>query len=594
MATETHSGSRRRVLRGAAASPGIAIGPAYLLHPQKQDIPQRVIAPEEADQEIARLQRALDRAVKEVRSIRDRIGGNVGEYEARIFDSHVLILQDAEIIAAVEREIRENLYNAEYAFYRQMNLLSERFDAAAGGFLREHLIDLRDVAGRVVDILALADGGSPTPEIRHPVVLLARTLTPSGLSQLAPGNTLGLCLEAGGKTSHVAILARSLEIPAVSGIPWKELTIEPGRMVIVDGDTGTVVLNPTLRDIKEHENRRAARYARARELSGLRDLHAVTRDGKRVFLAANVELPVEVDSVIRHGADGVGLYRSEFLFLGRDDMPSEEEQCMAYRSMADSLAPHSVTIRTLDAGGDKPVPALRINEDGRNPDMGWRSIRVSLDNPDLFKVQLRAIWRASATGNVRMLFPMIGSLQEFREARRLAEEARMELEADGIAHDPRMPIGCMIEVPSAALMADDLAREADFFSIGTNDLAQFTLAVDRGNEKVSELFEPHSPAVLRSIRGVVEAARTHGIPVGVCGEMAADPRLALLFIGMGVDELSMNPAALPELKRLVRSVSYEEVRDCSRQALRLGTAADIRRRVGERFEEVLGKDTVDG
>jgi phosphotransferase system enzyme I (PtsI) len=359
----------------------------------------------------------------------------------------------------------------------------------------------------------------------------------------------------------------------------------------VDGDAGHVILNPVLRDIKEHENRRAARLARDRELSGLRELEPVTRDGKHVSLAANVELPGEVESVLRHGANGVGLYRSEFLFLGREDMPSEEEQYQAYRALAEGLSPRHVTIRTLDAGGDKRVPGMEAGDE-RNPHMGWRSIRVSLRNPGPFKTQLRAILRAGASGNVRLLFPMISNLQEFRAARALAEDARAELAAEGIPHDADMETGCMIEVPSAALMAADLAREADFFSIGTNDLAQFTLAVDRSNERVSDLLEPHSPAVLREIRGVVEAARAQGIPVSVCGEMAADPRLALLFVGMGVDELSMSPVALPEMKRLVRAVSYEEARQCARDALRLGTAEEIHAWVEGRFAEVYGRQAV--
>src|SRR5690606_9213530 len=336
----------------------------------KREVSRRAIAPEQTRGEIARLRRAVDAAAKEIQTIRDRVGGGVGEYEARIFDSHALILRDGEILAAVSRDIRENLYNAEYAFYRQMNLLAERFDAAAGGFLKEHLVDLRDVAARVIDVLTLArETQGAAADLSHPVVLLARALTPSGLSQYDPGNLLGICLETGGKASHTAILARSLEIPAVSGIAWAELEVEPGRMVIVDGDAGHVILNPTLRDIKEHENRRTARFARERELTGLRDLEPVTRDGKYVSLAANVEMPAEAASVLRHGAAGVGLYRSEFLFLGREDMPSEEEQYQAYRERAEALAPRHVTIRTLDAGGDKQVAGMD-DGDERNPHMG--------------------------------------------------------------------------------------------------------------------------------------------------------------------------------------------------------------------------------
>lgn len=577
--------SRTR-LEGVPLSPGIAIGPAWLLHPRKHEIPRRTVPPGQAEAEVARLRRALEAAGRQVRELRERIGGDVGEYEARIFDSHGLILGDEEILAAAARDIRENLHNAEYAFHRQMNLLADRFDAAAGGFLKEHLIDLRDVAARVIDILTLADGEA-APELGHPVVLLARALAPSGLSQYAPRNLLGLCLEAGGKASHTAILARSLGIPTVSGIPWDELTARAGGTVIVDGDAGCVILNPTLRDIKEYEHRRSVRLARERELESLRGLEPLTRDGKHVALSANVERAEEAAAALRHGAGGVGLYRTEFLFLGRATLPDEEDQYRAYRRLAEAMAPCHVTIRTLDAGGDKRIPGLEA-DDERNPHMGWRSIRMSLRNPGPFKAQLRAVLRAGALGNVRLMFPMITNLREFRAARVLVEEARAELAAAGVPHAADIETGCMIEVPSAALLADELAREADFFSIGTNDLAQFTLAVDRSNERVSDLLEPHSPAVLREILGVVNAARAQGIPVAVCGEMAADPHLALLFVGMGVDELSMTPAQVPEIKRLVRLVRYEDARQCAREAVRLGTAEEVHAWVEERFREILG------
>jgi phosphotransferase system enzyme I (PtsI) len=537
---------------------------------------------------VARLGRALERAQKEIQGIKNRISGDVGEYEARIFDSHLLLLQDEEILATVRRDIRENLYNAEYAFYRQMNLLAERFDTAAGGFLKEHMIDLRDVATRVIDILLLAESSQNAPEFSDPVIVLTRNLTPSELSQFNRSNTLGLCIEVGGKTSHVAILARSLEIPAVSGLPWQDIQIEPGQTLIVDGNEGTAILNPSLRDIKEYELKRNAHLAEEQELSGLRDLEPVTRDGKYVSLAANIELPIEVESVLEYGGDAVGLYRSEFLFLTREDIPNEEEQFAAYNYMAERLAPRILTIRTMDAGGDKLVPALRMSGE-RNPYMGWRSIRVCLSNPEIFKTQLRAVLRASARGNVRLMFPMISSLQELREAKRIVAQVRNELHAQGQAFDPDLEIGCMIEVPSAVLLAGELAREVDFFSIGTNDLVQFTLAVDRANERIADLFEPQSPAVLRQIQTVVNTARDHGIPVGVCGEMAADPYSAIVFIGMGVDELSMSPGALLETKRLVRSIHFEAARSCAREVLRLTTADEINRWLRQRFHDLLAK-----
>ncbi len=578
--------STRLVLHGIPASPGIAIGPAYLVHPEQREVAKRLIEPEKIEAELTRLCMALDKAQKEIESIKNRISLDVGEQEARIFDSHILILRDTEILETVFRDIRENLYNAEYAFYHQMNLLAERFDAAAGGFLKDHRIDLRDVVTRVIDILTLSESSQIASEVSDPVIIFARTLTPSELSQFNRRSTLALCTESGGSTSHVAILSRSLEIPAVSGISWKQIRIESGQMAIVDGIGGTVILNPTLRDIKEYEMKRAAHRAEEEELEGLRDLDSVTRDGKYVTLEANIELPVEVESVLRYGGAGVGLYRSEFLFFNREDMPSEQEQYEAYHYLAKSLSPHVVTIRTLDAGGDKPVPGLHLAGE-RNSYMGWRSIRVCLGNPDMFKTQLRAILRASAEGNVRIMFPMISNLQEMRDAKKILQEACSELRDEGVAFDPNFEIGCMIEVPAAVQLAVELAREVDFFSIGTNDLTQFTLAVDRANERIADLFEPQNPAVLRQIQTVVNVARTAGIPVCVCGEMASDPYMAIVFIGMGMDELSMSPGKLLEMKRLTRNISYEEARQCAREVLHFGTAHEINRWLRKRFQNPL-------
>ncbi len=578
----------RTLLRGAAVSPGIAMGPAYLFHPEQREVVKRLIPPEKVEAEIARLRRALDRAQKEIQALQIRIREEVGDYEARIFESHILLLRDEEILAGVLRDIRENLYNAEYAYHRQMELLTDRFGVAAGGFLKEHRNDLRDVATRVVDVLMLAENVHTTPDLETPVIVLSRNLMPSELSQFKRRNTLGLIIEVGGHTSHVAILARSLEIPAVSGIHWNELRIESGQNVIVDGNAGTVILNPSLRDIKEYELKHTADLAEEQELSSLRDLDPVTQDGKYIELAANIELPVEIENVLEYGADGVGLYRSEFLFLTREDIPSEEEQFTAYRYLAERMAPRPVTIRTLDAGGDKLVPALRVSGE-RNPYMGWRSIRMCLRNPDIFKTQLRAVLRASILGNVRLMFPMISNLRELREASALVELVRSELRAQGVGFDPAMPIGCMIEVPSAVLIAGDLAREVDFFSIGTNDLVQFTLAVDRANERVADLFEPQSPAVFRQIQSVVNIGRAHGIPVGICGEMASNPYSAIVFIGMGIDELSMNPGALLEIKRLIRNLSFEEARECSQEVMRLTTADEINRWLRRRYHDKLSR-----
>jgi phosphotransferase system enzyme I (PtsI) len=354
----------------------------------------------------------------------------------------------------------------------------------------------------------------------------------------------------------------------------------------LDGTEGIVILNPSLRDIKEYESKRSNLLAEEEELSSLRDLEASTKDGKVIELTANIELPIEVESVLQGGADGVGLYRSEFLFLTREDMPSEEEQYQAYHYMAERMAPRPVTIRTLDAGGDKLVSSLKVVGEA-NPYLGWRSIRLSLRNPALFKVQLRAIIRASAGKNMRVMFPMISRIDELREAKAILAEARSEVEAAGLPFDPDMPVGCMIEVPSAVLLADELAREVDFFSIGTNDLVQFTLAVDRANERIAEWFEPMNPAIFRQVKKVVEAGRRHGIPVAVCGEMGGSPMSALVFVGLGIDSLSMGPGALLEMKRVIRNITFSEARTAARDILMADTAREVIFRLQEIFQEKL-------
>jgi phosphotransferase system enzyme I (PtsI) len=578
----TSSKPKRVVLQGVPASPGFAIGPAYLLHPEERQVKKRVVPAEKVEHEVARLRRALDKAHKEIMGIKNRISEDVGEYEARIFDSHMMLLQDSEILDEVLKDIRENLHNAEFAYNARILALAERFETMTGGFLKDHMTDLRDVATRVIDILMLSENNLSYLDVGSPVVIMSRNLTPSVLSQFNRKNTLGLTTEVGGKTSHVAILSRSLEIPAVSGIPWSSVDIEPGQTVIVDGTAGLVILNPSLRDIKEYEMKKAAFFALEQELSTLRDLDPVTTDGKHIELSANIELPIEVESVLQYGADSIGLYRSEFLFLTREDMPSEEEQFQAYKYIGERMSPRAVTIRTMDAGGDKLVPALKMSGE-LNPFMGWRSIRVCLANKEIFKTQLRAVLRASATSNIRLMFPMICNLWEIRETKKVLEEVRGQLDRDGVPFNPAMEIGCMVEVPSAVLLADELAREVDFFSIGTNDLIQFTLAVDRANERIADLFEPQSPAVWRQIRTVIEVGRRHGIPVCVCGEMAGDPFAAVVFIGLGIDELSMGPGMLLEMKKLIRSLAYEEARLLGEEVLRLTTADEINHLLRERL-----------
>jgi phosphoenolpyruvate-protein phosphotransferase (PTS system enzyme I) len=580
---------RRVVLQGVAASPGIAMGPAYLLRPEDRQVQKRKVAVDRVDQEVARLKRAIEKAQKEILSLRSRITPDVGEYEARIFDSHILILNDQELVGRVIEDIRRDAWSAEYAFHNRVEEIIEQFRTLSVGLIKDPMTDLHDVATRVIDTLMLSESTAPQVDTEDPVIILSRHLTPSMLVQFNRKNTLGLTTEVGGKTSHVAILARALGIPAAAGIHWGSTEVEVGATVIVDGSAGVVILNPSLKDIKEYEIRKAAWFALERELSVLANVNPVTLDGKYIEVMANIELPIEVEAVLEVGADAVGLYRSEFLYLTKDTLPTEEEQYQAYRFIGERMQGRAVTIRTLDAGGDKIVPALRVSGEA-NPFMGWRSIRVCLDNPVLFKTQLRAILRAAHGTQIRLMFPMISNLGELREAKRLLQVVHGELTQEGIVHAGKVEVGCMVEVPSAVVMAHELAREVDFFSIGTNDLTQFTLAVDRANERIASLFEPHSPAVLRQIKTVIDAGRQQGIHISICGEMAGDPLLALLFVGMGVDGLSMNPGTILEMKRVIRSTTFSEARIASDAVLRLSTADEITAYLetcfGSRFREL--------
>ncbi len=577
---------RSIIAQGVPASPGFAIGTVHLLRPEARVIKRRYIAPEESKQEVARLKNALEEAKREILAIKKQVLHDVGEQEARIFDSHILILDDREVLEGVFQDIETHRINAEYAFSSRINSFLDRFENLSGGFLKDRMADLRDICDRVIDILTASESPRTIQDIVTPIIVVAHTLSPSTVSQFNLKTTLGLVTEVGGKTSHVAILARSLEIPSVTGINLQELGLEPGQTIIVDGTAGLVIVNPSLRDIKEYEIKKAAYVALEKELFTLRDLSSTTLDGKYIELSANIELPVEVEAVLQYGADSIGLYRSEFLFLTHETIPDEEHQYQAYKYISERMSPRPVTIRTLDAGGDKIVQQLRVSGEA-NPFLGWRSIRVCLDNTDIFKTQLRGILRASATGNIRLMFPMISNLNEIREARVVLDEVKAEFEAKQIPYDRNMELGCMIEVPSAVVMAEELSKYVDFFSIGTKDLIQFTLAVDRSNEKIADMFEPHSPAVLRMISWVIKAARLQGIKVSVCGEMAGDLLSAIILIGLGIDELSMVPGSILEMKKMIRSLSFVEAKLAGETILKMTTAEDIVAHISQKFSHLL-------
>jgi phosphoenolpyruvate-protein phosphotransferase (PTS system enzyme I) len=559
-------------LHGKPASPGITIGNAYVIFDDQLELEARFIPLEKLDEEIARFRQALTDTSAELRALKDHVTESVGKAQGEIFESHLQILQDEEFIEKVINEVRGSQHNADLVFFHQMHKTQASLAATGDPYLKERAVDLRDVARRVILRLQGAEG--KTHQMTEPSIVVARELTPSMTVSLDREKVLAFVTERGGRTSHAAILARALEIPSVVGARGMLRQVEIGDKLIVDGGSGTVVVRPKERVLKEYEEHQHDFSELEKTLHAVVDRPSVTKDGKEIILSANIELPQEAKTVKSHGAHGIGLFRTEYLFLMRNATPSEDEQTSEYERLAQAIAPEPLIIRTLDLGGDKFLDAVNDNEED-NPFLGWRSIRVCLDNPDLFQTQLRAILRASATGNIKIMFPLVSDVFQVRQAKAHLEETKAQLRKAGIPFDENIKTGIMIEVPSAALTADKLAEEVDFFSIGTNDLIQYTLAVDRGNARVSNLFQFFHPAVLRLITITVDAAHRHGLKVGMCGEMAGDPLACLLLLGMGLDSLSMSPLIIPEVKQIIRSVKYAEAQAIYTACMNMHTAEEI-------------------
>ncbi len=494
--------------------------------------------------------------------------------EADIFDAHLLMLEDRVLIEEVIRFIREQKVNADFAFHA----VSERYVAALSDvqdeYLRERAADLRDLAGRVLDNLLEVKDAFDLRRLKEPCILVSRDLSPSTTAQLDKKLVLGFATDIGGKTSHTAIMARSLDIPAVVGLQNVSEELQSGDYALLDGYNGTVIVNPTDQTLFEYGQLAKIKASLGEKLREIQRQPAVTLDGKTIHLSANIEDRNDIESVITHGAEGVGLFRTEFLFINRDSLPGEEDQYKVYRQVAAALKPNPVIIRTLDLGGDKFASHLQLAQE-MNPFLGWRAIRFCLAQPELFRAQLRAVLRASAEGNVKMMYPMISGLEELKQANALVEKCKDELRAGRIPFDENLEIGAMIEIPSAALVADALAKRVKFFSIGSNDLIQYTLAADRTNEKVSHLYEPTHPAILRLIKMTVDAAHANGIWAGVCGEIAGDPVLTPLLIGLGVDELSAAPPVIDEVKYIIRRIKLSEAQALAAFALQCESPAEI-------------------
>jgi phosphotransferase system enzyme I (PtsI) len=575
-----------RQLRGVPASPGIASGPVHLLHWEVPDVRIRRISDDEIAGELARFRGAVDRAKERLRAVRKRVEATAGPEEAAIFEVQLSILSDRELVSAVEGRIRDNVA-AETAFDHVMLDWRRRFARHEHPMLRERVGDLTDVHIRVLTVLLGLPDHDPVDVPKGAnAILVTHDLTPSLTVQLDREAIAGIATDAGTRTSHVAILARSLGLPAVVGLRTATQELRGAERLILDGTAGLLVINPSHEDIEVYRERARREAEDEAELRALVHADAVTQDGVRLTLRANLDIPEDADYAANSGADGVGLMRTEFLVVSRATMPDEEEQYREYRRVLEAFNGRPVVIRTFDIGGDKlPVGGYPTEP---NPFLGWRAIRMCLDQPELFKTQLRALLRAAVHGDLRIMLPLIITVDEVRQARELLSEAAAELASDGTAFRSDVPLGVMIETPAAAVAADTLASDVAFFSIGTNDLVQYTLAVDRGNANLAARFTPLHPAVLRLIRRTVEVAEERGIEVAVCGEMASHPLMAVALLGLGLRELSVNPRAVPAMKRVFRAVSAERARATVLEALAASNAVEAEAALSRYLREAIG------
>jgi phosphotransferase system enzyme I (PtsI) len=548
-----------KVFHGIAVSGGVCRGKVLVLHRARHLVSRREISEAAIASEVKRFEHSLVRTRTQIKEFQQRVTQSMSAAEGDIFEAHLMMLEDRVVLDEVIRMIREQKVNADFAFHTVCDRYIAAMEQVDDEYLRERAADMKDLTGRVLDNLLEVKDAFDLKHLSEPCILVAHDLSPSTTAQLNKKLVLGFATDIGGKTSHTAIMARSLDIPAIVGLKTVSEELQSGDYVLLDGYNGTLIVNPTDRTLFEYgqlEKNKASLDEKLREILWQ---PAVTLDSKAIHLSANIEDQFDVESVLQHGAEGVGLFRTEFLFINREQLPGEEDQYQAYRQVAAALKPQPVIIRTLDLGGDKFASHLQIAKEV-NPFLGWRAIRLCLAQPEMFRAQLRAILRASAEGNVKMMYPMISGLDEWNRATTLLEQCKAELRAEKIPFDENLEVGAMIEIPSAALIADSLAKRVKFFSIGSNDLIQYTLAADRTNEKVSHLYEPTHPAIIRLIKLTVDAAHTHGIWSGVCGEIGGDPVLVPLLIGLGVDELSCAPAVIPEVKYMIRRIKFEEAK----------------------------------
>ncbi len=573
--------TNERVLRGIPVSDGVRQGKVLVLRrPEDLVVPRYTLSEEEVVQQIQRLERAMTTTRRQILEVQEKVSHNIGAKDAGIFDAHLLVLEDPYLVDEATRRIQEEKMNVEQAF----QLAAERYTAALSAtedpFLRERSADMRDVTQRVLNALLGRREEIDLAHLTEPCIVVSYDLAPSQTAVLDKEHVQGFATDVGSKTSHTAIMARSLQIPAVVGLGDASRQLRTDQHVLLDGFNGLLILNPTEQTLFEYGQLIKRQVSLEAKLKDTLDKAAITLDGRAVVLSANIELPEEVDQVKACGAEGVGLYRTEYLFIQRSQFPTEEEQYQAYRRVAAALKPKPVIIRTLDIGGDKFASHLALAPE-INPSLGWRAIRFCLQEREVFRAQMRAILRASSEGNVKMMYPMISGLQELVEANELLEECRAQLRQSGVPFDENMEVGIMIEIPAAALAAESLARRVKFFSLGTNDLIQYSLAVDRLNARIAHLYQPTHPSILRLIKMTTEAAHAHGIWTGVCGETAGDPSLTPLLLGLGVDEISVAAGSVPKIKHLIRRLRLAEAKELVTFALDCESSDEILRRSRE-------------
>ncbi len=572
-------------IKGIAAASGISVGAAYKIGREEFSIPKQAIDEAQIPVQIQLFEEALIKTRREIIELQKRIGSEMGQEEAQIFDAHLLVLEDRMLIEEVISRLKKDRFNVAFIFQEVLKKYISVFAKIEDEYLKERSADINDVGKRILRNL-LGKETRGLGELKERVIVVAHDLSPSDTAAMHKKNVAGFITDIGGKTSHTAIMAKSLEIPAVVGVEEATTKINQGDILVLDGALGIVIINPDEETLEAYRRAELKLKGVTEKFLSAKNLPAITLDGNKVEINANIEFPDEVSAVKLHGAEGIGLYRTEFFYMNRKDLPTEEDHYQAYKYVAEEMNPYPVIIRTLDLGGDKFLSQFQLPHE-MHPFLGWRAIRFCLARPDIFRLQLKAILRASVHGNLKLMYPMISGIEELRQANKILEEAKEELKKEAKAFDEDIQVGAMIEVPSAALTADILAKEADFFSIGSNDLIQYSLAVDRANEKVAYLYEPAHPAVLRLIKNIIDAAHKADINVGMCGEMAGEPSLALILLGLGLDEFSMPPQVIPELKYLIRSVSLKEAQEIAEEALTFPTGTQVEEFAQARLKEIL-------